>query len=297
MQLHLKQLPQHLKGALLPVYLISGETPLLMQEARDAIREAARLCGYASHIRLDVEPGFDWGPFTRAARNFSLFDDKTFIELHNPETKFDANGVKILLDYLKSPPLDKILLIKTTKLSSAQQKSAWHQAVMAQGAVLPIWPVKATELPQWIQGRLHAENLKADAAAVRLLAEYTEGNLLATQQAITKLRLLYPQQRIGVKEMGEAVSDSAQFNVFELSQRIVQRDACGALRVLYHLHAQGVEAALVLWLLSRESRTKLNTQKKALDACHEADKMIKGVSQGDPWHALARIILLLTGRT
>lgn len=332
MQLNLQQLSQHLKGTLLPVYLISSDVPLLRQEARDAIRDAVRHAGYHQHQRLEVETGFHWTQLMQAANNYSLFADQTLIELHNPAAKFETEAGKILLAYCEAPPADKILLIVTAKLTGAQQKTRWYKAINDLGVILPIWPVKPQELPQWIQGRLRQAGLKADAASIRFLAEFTEGNLLATQQAITKLRLLYPpEQSIGVKEMAGAISDSAQFNVFELSQYILQNDCRGVIRVLHHLRGCATEPTLVLWLLARECRELLNMTeqlqqgknlqavlaahwsnlkplyqtalrrvnavklKKILLACQEADQIIKGVAPGDPWHALTRVGLDLAG--
>ncbi len=331
MQLNLQQLPQHLKGPLLPVYLISGDVPLLCQEARDAVRQAAQRAGYQHCQRLEADSGFDWTQLTRFANSYNLFADQILIELHNPAAKFDAEAGKILLHYCESPPADKMLLIITSKLSGPQQKTRWYKSIADHGAAITIWPVKSQELPQWIQARLQQAGIKADPASVRLLAEFTEGNLLATQQAIIKLRLLYPNQTIGVKEMASAISDSAQFNVFELSQYILQSDRRNIIRVLTHLRGADTEPTLILWLLARECRELLNMTeqlqqgkslqailaahwsslkplyqtalrktnsvklKQLLLACHEADRIIKGVTPGNAWDALMRISLDLTG--
>ena len=44
------QLPQLLKKSLAPVYLISGDEPLLVQESCDQVRAAARAAGF--HDRM-----------------------------------------------------------------------------------------------------------------------------------------------------------------------------------------------------------------------------------------------------
>lgn len=331
MQISAQQLPQHLKSGLLPIYLISSDVPLLLQEARDAIRQAAQRAGFQHYQRLEVETGFHWSQLTQIANSYSLFADQTLIELHNPAAKFEVEAGKVLLTYCEAPPTDKILLIVTSKLSSAQQKTRWYKSIADCGAVMTIWPIKPPELPQWIQTRLQQAQVKADAASIRLLAEFTEGNLLATQQAIIKLRLLYPDQPIGLKEMAAAISDSAQFNVFELSQYILQSDHRSVIRVLHHLHAADTEPTLVLWLLARECRELLNMVeqlqqgqslqavlaaqwstlkplyqtalrrvnprqlKQILLSCQAADQMIKGVTPGNAWDALTRISLNLAG--
>jgi len=306
MQLTLQQLTQHLKGALAPVYLISGDVPLLRQEARDAVRQAAHQAGYQPYQRLDVEAGFQWSQLTYLANSTPLFAEQTIIEVHNPAAKFDAEAGKTLLAYCEAPPADKLLLMISAKLTGAQQNTRWYKRIRECGAVIPVWPVKPQELPQWIQNRLKKAGIRADAAGIRLLAELTEGNLLATQQAITKLGLLYPDQPIGLAEMSQVISDSAQFNVFELGQYILQGDGRGVLRVLHHLRATDTEPALVLWLVARECRELLNRTeqkqpmnisklKQLLLACHDIDKRIKGVAAGDVWSGLTQISLQLAG--
>ena len=47
MQLKPEQLAQHLKKGLAPIYFIYGDELLLVQEAADAIRAAARAQGYS----------------------------------------------------------------------------------------------------------------------------------------------------------------------------------------------------------------------------------------------------------
>ncbi|NAS64706.1 DNA polymerase III subunit delta, partial [Pseudomonas syringae pv. actinidiae] len=46
MKLAPAQLAKHLQGTLAPVYVISGDDPLLCQEAADAVRAAARQQGF-----------------------------------------------------------------------------------------------------------------------------------------------------------------------------------------------------------------------------------------------------------
>lgn len=331
MQLNLKQLPAHLKSKLLPIYLITGDILLLRQEAKDALRHAARSAGYTHYQRFDVEGHFDWSALTHAANHYSLFDEKIFIEFYNPDGKFDAEAGKVLSTYCENPPEEKILLINCPKLSGSQQKTRWFKSIQDKGAVLTIWPIKNHELPAWLNERLHQANFNVEKEALLYLAESTEGNLLASQQAITKLQLLFPEKKtINLHEMSMAVNDNAQFDIFELSRYCLQSNARGILRALYHLSVE-TEPTLVLWLLARECRSLLTmsyqlqagqslaqvlnsqweihkplyqmalqrlTLKKLesiLKKCCQADQIIKGVLPGDSWQTLTNISLELAG--
>lgn len=104
MQLSYKKLNTHLnQQTLLPVYLICGDVPLLVQESSDLILESSRQQGFHQRELLFIEPGFHWQVFTETVDNFSLLSDKIIIEIRNAKAKFDENGTQALLRYLDSP--------------------------------------------------------------------------------------------------------------------------------------------------------------------------------------------------
>ena len=76
MKLDAERLGPSLVRSLEPVYLISGDEPLLAAEAADAIRERARAEGHTERDVLFVEAGFNWGRVIADSRNLSLFADK-----------------------------------------------------------------------------------------------------------------------------------------------------------------------------------------------------------------------------
>ena len=255
MQLHVKQLDTHLKKHKLhPVYLVSGDVPLLMQETRDAIRQATSEIGFHQRTLLTIESRSDWDQFSGTADNLNLFSEKTLLELRNPKGKFDDYGTKTLLHYLENPPADKLLLIITPKLTAAQQKTRWFKAVDKMGATLTVWPIAPRELPAWIAMRLKQADLNADSESIRLLTELTEGNLLSTQQAIEKLRLLYSKQPITTKEIAAVISDNARFTIFDLTNYALAGKTQRVIRILSGLRFAGTEATLVLWAIAREIR-------------------------------------------
>ena len=332
MQLPHKQLHTHLKKqALLPAYLICGDVPLLVQEARDAICHAAQHSGYTQRELFFVETGFNWQTLAQAVDNFSLFSDKTFIEIRNPKAKFDERGTRTLLHYLANVSNDKRLLIITNKLTTAQKKTRWYKAIDSKGAIIPIWPVTSRELPSWIAQRFNQANLNADRASIALLAELTEGNLLATRQAIEKLRLLYHNQPITTKAITAVVSDNARFNIFDLTHYALLGVPARAIRILHGLHFAGTETTLILWALVRELRilytmafeqqhgksltqvlasqwqtrkqplkealTRLNMKiiAQLLQQAERIDRIIKGMATGNVWQALETLTLTIAG--
>ncbi len=275
MQLKPQQLPAHLAKNLAPIYLVAGEEPLLIQEALDAIRAKARSQGYSEREVLDVERGFDWQRLVESCASLSLFASRRIVEVRMSAGPDEA-GRKVLLQLAQSPPSDVLLLVVCGALDSRAREAAWYKALEAAGAGVYAWPVKPQELVPWLQERLRAAGVQAEADAVKLLAERTEGNLLAAAQDAAKLALLFPGQRVSAADLARAVADSARFEAFDLNDRVLDGDGAGVARSLARLREEGVAPLEILgalmWALRQLIKATLNyaRTRDAAAACDEA---------------------------
>lgn len=256
MKLSPAQLNKHLQGQLAPVYIVSGDDPLLCQEAADAIRGAARQQGYDERQVFSADANFDWGSLLLAGASLSLFAQRRLLELRLPSGKPGDKGASALIEYCARPAEDTLLLISLPKLDGSAQKTKWGKALIegSQCQFIQIWPVDAQQLPQWINQRLSQAGLSAQRDAVDLIAARVEGNLLAAAQEIEKLKLLAEANQITVETVQAAVADSARFDVFGLVDAILNGEAAHALRMLEGLRGEGVEPPVILWALARELR-------------------------------------------
>lgn len=333
MKLRYEQLASHLQQGLQPVYLISGDEPLQVMEAADAIRARARELGFGEREVLHAEAGFDWNALTAASGSLSLFAEQRLLELRLPSGKPGKEGGAALSDYAADPPPDTVLLIICGKIDTASQKSKWYKALEAAGVTLQVWPVEPGALPGWVLNRMRSCGMQPTPEAAQILAERVEGNLLAAAQEVEKLRLLFGEGPIDVLQVEEGVADSARYDIFELVDTALLGDAPRTTRVIEGLHAEGVEPILVLWALMREIRTlaqmaeelaqgrsieavlgqfrvwekrkgpvraglKRHTLRRWLQLLRRAgriDRMIKGIEPGNPWDELLQLALLMAG--
>jgi DNA polymerase-3 subunit delta len=291
MRLHQNQLAAHLRQPLAPVYVIAGDEPLLIQESLDAIRAAARKQGYSERQTMDVERGFEWSQLTQASASLSLFASRRLIELNLFSGSPGDEGGKVLKALAAKPAPDTVLLVICGRLDSRQRASGWYTALENAGASLYLWPIKTTELPQWVTERLRAAGLQASSDAVQLLAERTEGNLLAAQQDIEKLKLLFPAGKLELNDVRAAVSDSARFEAFDFVEKVLDGDAAGAVRSFQRLR-EDVELpglmgawayALRQWAEAAGHFARTRDARGALEAVH-----IYGPRQAPYQRALAR---------
>lgn len=333
MKIYPNQLAQHLQKGLSPVYLIAGDEILMVQEARDQIRVAAKEKGFDEHQFLQVDKSFNWNELTTAANTLSLFSEKSVIELRIPNGKPGRTGSAAIADFLKNPPSDKILLIVTPRLDSSASKGKWVKACETTGIFLPIWPIDRDKFPAWIQGRMRSAGLQADPMGIKFIANNTEGNLLAAAQEIEKLRLIHGKTKLTNEQIAAACGDSARFDIFQLIDQIHLGPPSKIIRVLSRLKEEGGEPVLILWALTREIRTliKIHTAlqrgiaqatcfkqnqiwpkrqsiilralknstpphlKRLLLKAQQCDTQIKGMRAGNHWDTLMDISLGLGG--
>ena len=312
MKLNSENLSARLAERLLPVYLLSGDDPLLVGEAADAIRARARELGFAEREVFFIERSSSpvWEQVRGAAQALSLFAARRLVEIRMAGGKPGVAGAAALLKLFEAAGEDLLVLVITGKLERESQGAPWVQAAQQRGGWLQLWPLERAQLPQWLRTRFAAAGLTASDDALALLAERSEGNLLAARQEIDKLAMLLPRgAKVSVADVAAGSADSARFDVFQLGEAVRNADAARALRILGGLQAEGTEALLVLWSLAKELRAqqagaspgprgrsqRLPFARLTMRA-GRVDRMAKGLSAGDPWDELALLAVELTGR-
>jgi DNA polymerase-3 subunit delta len=315
----------HLEQQLLPVYLVSGDEPLLIAEASDAVRAKARAGGFTERETHFIERGGDWNDVRASANNLSLFAERRIVEIRMPTAKPGNTGSAAIIALLEARDPDRVLLMTAPKLDRDAQASEWVRAVEAHGALVQVWPVEASRLVGWLRVRAKRLRLGFDDDALEIIAERTEGNLLAADQELQKLRMIVRGDRVTAEDVLASVADSARFDVFQLGECALAGDASRALRMIEGLHAEGVEPTLVLWSLSKSVRdlwgavnspggrapawrrqtAALEQGQRRAPKLHfgrliaraaRADRMIKGRESGNAWDEMALLAMDICAR-
>jgi DNA polymerase-3 subunit delta len=254
MQLYPEKIQAHLKQQLLPIYFVSGDEPLQLQEACDAIRSACREYGCEDREIMHVDRSFDWQELLASSASMSLFGAKRLLELRMPSAKPGDKGSKALVQYTKQLNGDDILLIISDKVEPASKRSKWFKALDGAGATIQVWPIESQQLPNWVNQRLRSVGLNASRDAIEIICERVEGNLLAAFQEIEKLRLTVDSGIIDAETVNQAVSNNARYDLFSLIDRALLGNAKHCLKMLHGLRGEGTDATVILWALSREIR-------------------------------------------
>jgi DNA polymerase-3 subunit delta len=259
------------------IYLVSGDEPLLVGEAADAIRAAARAAGYADRQVFFIDRSFSWDELRLASQSLSLFAERRLFELRMPSGKPDK-GAALLAELAVQSAPDLTYLIIADKLDRKAADTSWVQAIEKHGAWVPIFPVETAALPAWLRARAKLLNVDVEPEASQLIVDRVEGNLLAAQQELAKLALLANGEPISVDLVLRSVGDSARYDVFQLAEAAAGGDAARALRVLMGLKSEGVEPTLILWALLRELRGMWQARER---------ERLRSSARGSPWNLAA----------
>lgn len=328
MKLPAEQLTQHLERQLKPFYIISGDEPLGVMEAQDAIRAAARRNGYSERETFIVERGFNWQKLKASSQSLSLFATLRIVEISIPNGKPGVDGSKALQEYAADLPPDTLTIITLPRIDK-KDRGVWFQRLEEAGTLIQVYPVDPERLPAWINARLKTQGQQADTETLEFIANQVEGNLLAAHQEIQKLGLLFPPGRLSIEQVRDAVLNVTRFDAFQLGDAMLSGDAGRTVKVLEGLKAEGVAPVALLgvlmWLLrgalkvksaqaegmdlmaafgqarifgDRQhlmrqalSRLSLKRLQNVLLKAAEIDKINKGLLDGEPWLELSRLCL------
>ena len=334
MRVYPEKLQADLDKRIAPLYVVSGDEPLLVQETTDQIRAHLRASGFIERDVFHAEnANFDWDPVLFSVGSMSLFGDQKLLDIRLPGGKPGDRGGKALTALASDLSGDTVMLLTTPRLDGSTTRTKWYKALDAAGVVVQIWPLERSAFPRWLARRMKAAGLQADKDAIELMAERLEGNLLAAVQEIERLRLIHGETRVDVDTVGSGVSDSSRFDVFRLIDSALAGDKVRSLRIVRGLRQEGVELLFITTMFARELRTlagmtaemaggarsdglmkkyrvfakRQKIMQRALarhtpesvaglpDRIYRIDASVKGLAAADPWAELESLVVELGG--
>jgi DNA polymerase-3 subunit delta len=292
LKIRANQLASHLKNSLAPCYLVTGDEHLLVAEALDAIRNAARERGFGNRELHIATTGFDWGQLTASTGNLSLFAEQRIVELRLPTGKPGRSGGQVIVDLVAQAGPELLFIVTGPKLDSGTAKAKWVKTIENKGVNLQVWPIGLRDLPGWIANRMRQVGLQPERDAVAMIADRVEGNLLAASQEIEKLRLLLGEGKVTVADVTGAVARSSRYDVYQLADAAMSGDAARAIRILGGLREEGVEPVIVMWSLTRELRTLAMLD----DAVRQGTDLARAMQSLRVWSSRQGLVRSCVGR-
>jgi DNA polymerase-3 subunit delta len=272
---------------------LHGDEALLVQEAADAIRAAARQQGYTERsVHVVSGAHFDWSEVLAAGGSMSLFAERQILEIRVPTGKPGKEGSPMIQQLAQSAEGNDstLTLFVLPRLDSATKKGAWFGALEQFGVSLQIDSLDRAQLPQWIAQRLKLQNQSVASGqdgqhCLQFFADRVEGNLLAAHQEIQKLSLLYPAGELTHAQVESAVMNVARYDVFKLSEAVLAGQVARVQRMLDGLQAEGEAAVLVHYTLAEDIRAL----KRVKDAMAEGRPLPMALREQRIWGAREKL--------
>lgn len=295
----LRGLPRRPTG----IYVLYGEEAQLIEEARTAIRAAAKP---ERRERADLEKLAD-SPIIKN-RGGSLFGSGACLyEVigHGTPPQSAVAAMKKLTARLEPPD---VLIVSIYGLAYKQHKAAWLRDISAGGRAAVAARLTAAATADWCRRWLAEWKMTVADDSINWLAAQTEGNLAAAKQCLYKLQLTGNHDKADcAAQVAAALSGDARYNVFDLSEAALAGNGKQSLAILNVLWDIQEPPPLIVWAIAntaggilaakrgeapgwglpaakiREVASHTTEQAiiRVLRRAAHADRVIKGIDIGD----------------
>ncbi len=227
-------LDQARKGALLPVYVVLGDEPLLRDEVVFELRRASLEGGVAAFNEDKFTAGEgDVDAVIAAARTVPMMAKRRFVLVRAAERwesgESDGSPLDRLAEYAAAPVPSSCLVIVASKLDGRRK---FGTAARKQGIVVVCDPLDARALPGWIVQRCAAKGHAIERDVAELLAAVAGPQLSSVDDAIERLSLYVGSGPIDESAVSVCVSRVRTADTWALVDAVGARDLGRALKTL-----------------------------------------------------------------
>ncbi|MGV6853286.1 MAG: DNA polymerase III subunit delta [bacterium] len=323
-----QELENALKTGRHKVFVVGGEEPLLIEESADLVRDYAKQQGFLERTVLSVDGQFKWNSLHEQSDNLSLFASAKLLDVRLPKGKPGREGSKALSEFIERLDDQTRLLVVCHDWANKDTKGKWVKTLEANGLMQYVWKVSLDQFPRWLHNRMNEVGVYLDEAAKQFLVEHVEGNLLAADQELRKLKMLYGSDAITRETLEGIIGDSSRFDPYLLADYCISGELKRSLRIINSLEKEGVSTVPVQWALDNRIRLMYELKKSQenhqnpsaiyqrsmvwksrqaamsksarrmsshhwqslLIQCEETEKIIKGKIRLDGWKNLRKLV-------
>ena len=239
-------------GEFVPLYLLCGDEPYLVERAVKKLLERAVDPGFRD-FNLNVFYGNECkgDEVFSAAQTLPMFA-QTRVVLVKKGGDLSAGAMEVLLPYLQDPCPSTCLILQAEKVDGRKKFFAEFKK---RGEVVEFKRPYENQLGPYLRDEVRAAGKKIDSAAAELLAYLVGNNLQELVSQIEKLCVYCGKKElIGVAEVKAIVSDTKVESVFEFTDALGSKDVGRALRMLTTLLGDGEAPLRILGGVARHYR-------------------------------------------
>jgi DNA polymerase-3 subunit delta len=231
------------------LFIVTGDEPLQRYNVINKITQSFKKNGFEISRHDLTEP--DHSIMYHEADSMSLFTEDKLIQ-YNLEKAPLKSLQKALVENMTKDS-DNVYLLAFSNLKRPSLKTKWFQSIAQNSVHINVYQPDINAAIRIIKLELADTKVDLSDNAVQLLAQKTEGNLIATKQII---RLLSNQDTLHFDEetIRPFLHEHTNFDVYDLSDAILMQQKAKALTILNSILNEGNKYPLILWTLKRELR-------------------------------------------
>jgi DNA polymerase-3 subunit delta len=241
------------RGAVAPVYLLYGEEDLLVEEALDAILQAA-LDGGDRTFNLDVLGAGETDGRDIAARasSFPMAGGRRVVVVRDAD-KLSVHDCELLAAYVGEPSPSTCLILVAAKPDLRKKPFA---TIKRSGGALECKRLYEDKIPSWIAGAVRKGGCRIEPEAAKLLAAYVGTSLREIRSELDKLYIYVGNRKeITAGDVSALVGMSKEYSPFELQKVVGRRETARAMRILEEILGAGGGPPLVIATMTNYSLT------------------------------------------
>lgn len=230
-------------------FIITGDEPLQKHNVIEKITNQFRAKNYEISQHDLNEQNLD--VLYNETDSLSLFATDKFIQFNfekPPQKKLQQALVEKLIN-----DDDNVYLLVFNGMKKQNISAKWFQSLAQKAIHTRIFQPNLNNSINIINHETQEIGLNLTKEAIQLLAQKTEGNLIATKQ-ILKLLSRQDTQNFDENTIRPFLHEHANFDVFDLSEAILTKNKSKAIKVLNSIVNENDKPPLVLWALKKELR-------------------------------------------
>jgi DNA polymerase-3 subunit delta len=253
------------------LYVFYGPDQFRAREELRAIRERLDKDGNLGHntVRLEAR-GLTPGDLRAASHAASFFAEDRLVIVEGLQGRFSsyrrrgrrpapnatASDLDQFIDVLATRPPSTTVVLLDEASSGAFLEALPPDAKVQQFAIL-----RAAEVNQWASQRARAHGVEIAPVALSRLVGLLDGyHLGELAQEIDKLATYTAGRRIEVNDVDELVSGAVQYQVWDLTDAVIEGRGDRALAVFQAMDARDQPAQLLIFMLVRQYRQLILAQ-------------------------------------
>ena len=230
-----------------PVYLLTGEEAYYIDLISDYIqyevldesqREFDLLVMYGKDTEIEM--------IINAAKRYPMMSPYQVVIVKEAQHIKNWDPIQFYL----SNPLKTTILVFAYKYGSPDKRKKWVADIAKQGVLFESEKLRDYEMTSWINNYAKQKSAKIEVKGVEMLIEFSGTDLSKVANEMDKLLLTLPAGNpvITPEHIEKNIGISKDFNVFELQDALIERNALKANRIIRYFGDNKRNNPMVMYL-------------------------------------------------